>query len=97
MEENGKTRVYLSVDVHFDEYGCMFPRSITWENGKKYCVDRVSDILPSDAVKTEGAGDRYTIWINGKQHFIYFVRNAAAAGCCLGRWFAEKKTGGSPE
>ena len=39
----------------------MFPRIITWENGEKYEIDRVSDIRQTPALKAGGQGDRYTI------------------------------------
>ena len=64
---NMSIKVYVPVDVRFDETGRMLPRTITWEDGKKYEIDKVTDIRPAPAQKAGGQGDRYTVWIGGKQ------------------------------
>ncbi len=84
-------KVYVPVDVRFDEQGCMLPHIITWEDGKKYEIDRVTDICPAPALRAGGQGDRYTIWINGKQSYLFFERYATVTGCNLGRWFVERR------
>ena len=84
-------KVYVPVDVRFDEEGCMLPHIITWEDGKKYEIDRVTDIRPAPALRAGGQGDRYTIWINGKQSYLFFERYATVTGCNLVRWFVERR------
>ena len=37
-------KVYVAVKADFAADGTMFPRIITWEDGEKYEIDRVSDI-----------------------------------------------------
>ena len=92
MGEANQYKVYVTVDVKFKKDGCMIPRVITWEDGHKYEVDKVLDIRPAHAMKAGGQGDRYTIWINGQQSYIFFERLSNVTGCSLGRWFVEKKT-----
>ena len=90
--ETGKTiKVYVPVEVWFDEGGRMLPHIITWEDGKRYEIDRVTDIRPAPAMRAGGQGDRYTIWIGRKQSYLFFERYATVTGCSLGRWFVERK------
>ena len=84
-------KVYVPVEVSFGEDGRMLPHTITWEDGKRYPIDRVSDIRPAPALKAGGQGDRYTVWIGGKQSYLFFERCATVSGCSLGRWFVERK------
>lgn len=37
-------KVYVAVRAEFTEDGTMLPREITWEDGEKYEIDRVSQI-----------------------------------------------------
>lgn len=69
----------------------MLPREITWEDGEKYEIDRVSDIRQAPALKAGWQGDRYTIWISGHQSYLFFGRNMAIAGNNIGRWFVERR------
>ena len=86
-----RVKVYVPVEVIFSEEGQMLPHIITWEDGRKYPIDRVSDIRPAPALKAGGQGDRYTVWIGGKQSYLFFERSATVKGCRLGRWFVERK------
>lgn len=63
-------KVYVDVIVSFRNDGVMLPRQITWEDGHKYEIDRVSDIRPAAAARAGGQGDRYTVWINGQQSYL---------------------------
>ncbi len=84
-------KVYVDVIVSFRNDGVMLPRQITWENGHKYEIDRISDIWPAAAAKAGGQGDRYTVWINGQQSYLFFERNCSLTGNNIGRWFVERK------
>lgn len=85
-------KVYVDVVVHFNSTGVMLPRQITWEDGHKYEIDRVTDIRQAAAAKAGGQGDRYTVWINGQQSYLFFERNSSLTGNNIGRWFVERKT-----
>ena len=90
MKEN-TVKVYVPVDVQFRSDGVMLPHIITWEDGTKYEIDRVSDIRQAAAMRAGGQGDRYTIYINGKQSYLFFERSANQTGNNIGRWFVERR------
>ena len=91
MEKEKPVKVYVPVDVRFDESGRMLPHVITWEDGQKFEIDRVSEIRSAPAQKAGGVGDRYTVWVNGQQSYLFFERYATVTGCKLGRWFVERR------
>lgn len=91
MSEQKGIKVYVQVSTIFDESGKMIPRTILWEDGKEYTIDRVSDIKQAAAMRCGGQGDRYTIWVGGKQSYLYFERFASLTGNQIGRWFVERK------
>ena len=51
-------KVYVNVFVEHTTEGLMLPRTIVWEDGLKYDIDRVIDIRPAYAAKAGGQGDR---------------------------------------
>lgn len=85
-------KVYVQVKVDFREDGVMLPRKITWEDGREYEIDRVSDIRQAAAMRAGGQGDRYTIYVQGKQSYLFFERSPNQTGNCIGRWFVERRT-----
>lgn len=85
------SKVYVEVTSVTSVEGIMLPRSLLWEDGRTYKIDRVSEIKQSAAMKCGGQGDRYTIWIGGKMSYLYFERSTAVTGNIIGRWFVEKK------
>ena len=44
-------KVYVPVDLAVDKNGQMYPRTITWEDGRKYEIDRVLDVRPAPAAR----------------------------------------------
>lgn len=91
MGTNG-IKVYVDVKVDFRADGVMLPRKITWEDGREYEIDRVSDIRQAAAMRAGGQGDRYTIFVQGKQSYLFFERSANQTGNNIGRWFVERRT-----
>lgn len=89
--EQKNIKVYVAVIAAFDADGRIIPREITWEDGRKYEIDRVSDIRQAAAMKAGGQGDRYTVWINGQRSYLFFERNCSLTGNNIGRWFVERK------
>jgi hypothetical protein len=49
-------KVYVPLVVSFSEEGEMRPRSIIWEDGLIFTIDRVLDVRPSPARKVGGQG-----------------------------------------
>ncbi len=89
MEQAAK--VYVSVEVKFREDGVMLPTVITWEDGTRYEIDRVTDIRQAAARKSGGQGDRYTVRIGGRSGYLYFERSSCLSGNLVGRWFVERR------
>ncbi len=62
-DEMNRAKVYVAVNADFTENGTMLPRKITWEDGTKYEIDRITNIRQAAAMKAGGQGDRYTVMI----------------------------------
>lgn len=84
-------KVYVAVKADFTEEGLLLPRVITWEDGRRYEIDRVSEIRQAASMRAGGQGDRYTVWIGGHQSYLYFERDPSLTGQILGRWFVERR------
>ena len=82
-------KVYVEVVASFREDGLLLPKEIVWEDGRHFEIDRVSDIRSAASMKVGGQGDRYTIWLNGQQRYLFFERNASIIGNNIGKWFVE--------
>lgn len=82
-------KVYVNVVVSFYEDGRMNPTKIIWEDGRKFQIDKIIDRRPAAAQKVGGQGDRYTIMINNRSHYLFFERSTKFTGN-IGRWFVEK-------
>ena len=85
-------KVYVAVKASFNEDGTLIPFELTWEDGRRYTIDRVVDIRQAAAMKAGGQGDRYTIVVNGQRSYLFFERSTSLTGNNLGRWFVERKT-----
>ncbi len=86
-------KVYVAATAEFDASGRLRPTSVTWENGRKYIIDKVTDVRQAAAMRAGGQGDRYTIWIGGRQSYLFFERSASTSGPNIGRWFVERRVG----
>ena len=78
-------KIYVEVVASFSEDGMLLPLSLIWEDGKKYLIEKVSDIRQAAAMKAGGQGDRYTISVSGKETYLFFERNAKISGNNIGR------------
>ena len=84
-------KVYVPVEVAFDENGHMYPRLIHWEDGKTYEIDRILDVRPAPAASAGGQGDRYTVRMNNQETHIFFEHNSDYGSTIPGRWFVERR------
>ncbi len=75
-------KVFVSVIASIDEEGNKKPLYIKWEDGRKFAVDKVTDIRRACATKVGGTAIRYTVRINGKTTFLFEDE---------GKWFAESR------
>lgn len=85
-------KVYVEVMATFGRDGRLLPLSLTWEDGRKYPIERVTAVQPAPALKAGGQGDRYTVRVQGRDKYLFFERNASLKGNNLGRWFVERRT-----
>lgn len=84
-------RVYVSVAVDFDSNGQMYPKSLMWEDGHQYEIDRILDVRPSFSARAGGQGDRYTVRIGNQEKYLFFEHNPEYGQKIPGRWFVERK------
>jgi len=91
MKSDTFERVYVDVKAAFNASGNLIPLEIRWVDGKVYEIDKVTDVRQAAAMKAGGQGDRYEVWILGKQSYLFFERSGALSGSNLGRWFVEAK------
>lgn len=78
-----KVKIYVNVTVEFTPEGQLKPMWITWEDGRKFEIQRITDCRRAASLKAGGVGLRYTCIILGGQHYLYFEEN--------NRWFVESK------
>lgn len=78
-----KRKIYVKVTVEFSPEGKMFPRFITWEDGRRFEIDRIKDCRRAASLKAGGAGIRYTCTICGSDHYLFYEENY--------KWFVEAK------
>lgn len=88
MKQN---RVYVDVNVDFTGEGDMRPRSIVWEDGTRYEIDRVKDVRAEHAARAGGTGDRYTVMVKGQERYLYFEHSTDEFAARTGRWFLERR------
>ena len=84
-------RVYVDVKAAFNAAGNLMPLEIKWVDGEIFEIDKVTDVRQAAALKAGGQGDRYTVWIRGKQSYLFFERSGALSGSTIGRWFVESR------
>jgi len=58
------------------------PISLTFEDGKEYCIDRICGRQRAEATKVGGTGIRYTIMVRGRQTYLFEDDD---------QWFVEAK------
>jgi hypothetical protein len=64
-------KVHVRVLAEFDEQGHLQPKSIVWEDGRRYTIDRVLDVRPAASLKVGGSGMRYTCRIRGQSVYLF--------------------------
>ena len=75
-------KVYVDVVAEFKVDGGITPLAFTWEDGRKYEIDRILDVWQAASLKAGGAGIRYTCMVRGRQARLYREED---------RWFMERK------
>lgn len=84
-------RIYVKVNSDFDSTGYVQPKSIIWDDGRTFTIEKVKDFCPADL--TGKTGDCYTVVIQGQEKHLFFERTDPLFTARVGRWFVEKTTG----
>lgn len=84
LQELLKNDIKVYVDVNEDRCadGRLVPRSMIWEDGELYEIDRVIDVCRAASLKAGGVGMRYTVEIEGKTTYMWLEED---------RWFVVRK------
>lgn len=77
------SKVYVCVTADFTKEGQLLPKSIQWEDGRVFEIQKVLDIRRAASLKAGGVGIRYTCQINGQQKYLFYEDNNL--------WFVEGK------
>ncbi len=93
MSGQNPLRVSVDVTAEFTKEGQMLPRSLVWEDGTQYIIDKVLKCKPAAAMRSGGQGERFTIRVRGRERYLFFERSTELSGTNLGRWFVERKAG----
>lgn len=72
---------YVDVTAEFTEEGRLIPRSILWEDGRSYTIDKVEQCSRRASLKAGGVGLRYTCRIGNAVRYLFYEENY--------RWFME--------
>ena len=75
------TKIKLDIIVRHTPDGRAIPKTILWEDGRRFSIDRILDTRKAAALKCGGVGTRYICKICNKEVVIF-----DEDGC----WFLEK-------
>ncbi len=77
------SKVFVEVIAKFTKDGGKIPLTVVWEDGRRFDVDRVTDIRRAASLKAGGQGIRYRCRIKGKETYLWLEDDT---------WFVEGKT-----
>jgi hypothetical protein len=77
-------KMYVEVLETRDRDGVLTPLAIKWTDGRKFAIDRVTDIRKAASLKAGGAGLRYTVRIGAATRFMFLEEERGVS-----RWFME--------
>ena len=75
-------KVFVEVIAKFTKDGNKIPLTVTWEDGRRYDIDRVTDKRRAASLKAGGQGIRYRCSINGRETYLWLEDD---------KWFVEGK------
>jgi hypothetical protein len=73
-------KVFVEVIAKFTIDGSKIPLTVTWNDGRKYDIDKVTDVSRAASLKAGGQGMRYRCIINGHEACLWFEED---------KWFVE--------
>lgn len=75
-------KIYVDMLCNVSKEGKIEPLLFTFEDGKKYSIDKIIQVCKAASLKAGGAGIRYTCMICNQIRNIYLEEN---------RWFIESE------
>ncbi len=75
-------KVYVRVEALFSPDGKLLPEAFWWKNGRRYTIDRVTDVCRAASLKAGGAGVRYTCIVMEREILLFYEND---------RWFIERR------
>ena len=82
-------RKYVKVNSDFDSTGYMQPRSIIWDDGRVFTIDKVTDFRPASPIEKSLPGDCFTVIIRSEVKYLLFERTQHRFASHFGRWFVQ--------
>ena len=82
-DASNPSKVYVDVLAEFSREGFLRPCRITWEDGRKYPIDRIRKCERRASRKAGGMGLMYTCVIGGQEVSLFYEENQ--------RWFVTRK------
>lgn len=76
------SKVFVEVLVKYTKDGQKVPVTVTWEDGRTYAIDKVTDVRRAASLKAGGQGWRYLCRIRGRETFLWLEED---------KWFVEGK------
>ncbi len=75
-------KVVVEVTARFTKDGRKIPLTITWEDGRVFEIDKVTDMCRAASLKAGGQGMRYKCRIKGTEAYLWLEDDT---------WFVEGK------
>ena len=76
------SKVFVEVIARFTKDGGKIPLAVTWEDGRRFDIDRITDMRYAASLKAGGQGLRYRCRINGHETYLWLEED---------KWFVEGK------
>lgn len=83
-------KLYVKVVALFDEDGKITPLEIIWEDGRRYEITHIHEVVRSASTKAGGTGYRYTVTVDGKRRCIW-LEDVVFNKTIGAKWFVELK------
>ena len=84
-------KVYVEVNADFMPNGDMIPRTVRWEDGTLYRIDRVIEYATDCEMRSGGRADRYTVKIGTRETYLFFERSKPFSRYTIGKWVMERR------
>lgn len=82
-------KCFVQVSIDVDRTGYMQPKSITWQDGRNFDIEKTVDCRPASNMHPGLSGDCYTIVVRGQTKHLFFERSTQQSGGRIGRWYFE--------